>query len=281
MEWRVARDIKRAAKRANRPNPREDRNLPEFITKSGRYGMDRDNVVAIEQAPSFRGKYQQQQSHQPIRAIKRVALLPRNLAQEVYVEALNDDRKSMVFAMGPAGTGKTMLGTQFAIKRYIEEGKRIVVTRPAVSVDEQHGFLPGSLIQKMEPWVMPILDVFREHFEQTTIRRMLENSDLEIAPLAYMRGRTFKDATVLGDEMQNALPSQMKMLLTRIGEGSRMIITGDLKQHDRGFEQNGLRDFVHRLRERGSDKIAVIEFDPRDIERHPVIEDILDIYGDD
>jgi len=275
----VARENRRVAKRANRPNPREDRNLPHFLTPDRL--RDSGNVIDIGSAKEHRARSNQRPEDQPPRLIKRVVLLPRNVAQEVYVETLNDANKDIIFAMGPAGTGKTMLGTQFAIKRYIEEGKRIVVTRPAVSADEQHGFLPGTLIQKMEPWVMPILDVFKEHFEASAIRRLLESNDLEIAPLAYMRGRTFKNATILGDEMQNALPSQMKMLLTRIGEGSRMIVTGDLKQHDRGFEQNGLRDFVGRLQAGGSKRIAVVEFDPRDVERHPVIEDVLRIYGED
>ena len=148
-------------------------------------------------------------------------------------------------------------------------------------MDEQHGFLPGDLNQKMQPWVLPILDVFKEHFSIAQVERMILDERIEIAPLAYMRGRTFKNAIVLADEMQNATPSQMKMVLTRIGENSRMIVTGDLKQHDRGFEQNGLKDFVERLQQGGSQSISVVEFEAGDVERHPVIEEILRLYGDE
>lgn len=222
------------------------------------------------------------ESMAPMMKTKRVELIPRNLSQEHYVEALLDDRKHVVFAMGPAGTGKTLLATKYAIQQMQEgECERIVITRPAVSVDEQHGFLPGTLIQKCEPWMLPILDVFREHYDQRVIQRMMLDNVLEIAPLAYCRGRTFKNCLVIGDEMQNATPSQMKMLLTRIGENSRMFITGDLRQHDRGFEKNGLKDFIERLQAYRSDTIAVVTFDVGDVERHPVIEEILAIYGED
>ena len=258
---------KRSAKRANKPNPREDRN-------HGRNpGRHQAQIIPFD--PDFDGRGESNRR-------KRVELLPRNVAQEEYVEALLDESKYVVFAMGPAGCGKTLLATQAAI-RQLQSGevKKIIITRPAVSVDEQHGFLPGSLIEKMAPWVMPIMDVFKEHYSPYQVEKMLQDETIEIAPLAYMRGRTFKDSVILFDEAQNATPNQMKMVLTRIGENSRLIVTGDLKQHDRGFEQNGLKDFVERVAARGSETIVVCDFEAGDVERHPVIEEILSLYGDE
>ena len=213
---------------------------------------------------------------------KPVEILPRNLAQEQYADLLSNRKKSIVFALGPAGTGKTLLATLYAIQE-LKAGrcKKLVITRPAVSVEEQHGFLPGTLNEKMDPWTRPIFDIFEEYWSLQTIEFMLEEKTIEIAPLAYMRGRTFKNAIILADEMQNATPSQMKMLLTRIGEGSKIIATGDLAQHDRGFEQNGLHDFTLRLAEGKSDMIGIVEFNRKDIERHPAVAEVLRIYGEE
>ena len=258
----MARTPKREnAKRASRPNPREDRNLPYDATKNPR------GVRSDDDTP---------------RNKKKVQLLPRSLAQEKYVDALLDPSKHIVFAMGPAGCGKTLLATQYAIKA-LQDGTfdKIVITRPAVSVDEQHGFLPGSLVEKMAPWVIPIMDVFKEHFSIQQVERMIEEEVIEVAPLAYMRGRTFKNCIILADEMQNSTANQTKMVLTRIGDNSKIIVNGDLKQHDRTFTENGLKDFVDRLEQRSSDAIAVVRFGNSDVERHPVIEEILTIYGDD
>jgi len=262
----VARHLARNAKRSNKPNPREDRNTPEYQTNRRR--ARNDNVVDFDEAKNTRAK--------------RVALVPRNLAQEHYIDALFDERHSIVFAMGPAGCGKTLLGTQYAIKA-LQDGliEKIILTRPAVSVDEQHGFLPGDLMQKMAPWVIPIMDVFKEYYSPKQIQVMLENEIIEIAPLAYMRGRTMKNCIVIADEMQNSTPSQTKMVLTRIGDNCRMIVTGDLRQHDRGFDTNGLKDFTDRLSASGSKAIAVVDFGPQDVERHPVIEEVLRLYGDE
>lgn len=213
---------------------------------------------------------------------KRVEIMPRNLRQEDYLAHLENPRKDMVFALGPAGTGKTLIATLWAIKQLkSREIERIVITRPAVSVDEQHGFLPGTLEQKMAPWTRPIMDVFREFWDLKQIESMLENEVIEIAPLAYMRGRTFKNCVIIGDELQNSTVSQMKMLLTRIGEGSKMVITGDLNQHDRGFEQNGLADFIKRLAADPSSKMALVEFERSHVERHPAVAEVLRIYGED
>lgn len=211
---------------------------------------------------------------------KRITILPRNVHQEDYIELLTDPQKSIVFATGPAGTGKTMLAVQMGIQKF-ETGEisKIVVTRPAVSVDEQHGFLPGDLKDKMAPWTRPIFDVLEEHWDAKQVERMIENKEIEIAPLAYMRGRTFKECWIVADEMQNATPEQMKMLLTRIGTGSKIVVTGDLAQHDRGFDNNGLKDFTTRLTENHS-TIGCVHFTKRDVERHPAVVDVLDIYGE-
>lgn len=211
---------------------------------------------------------------------KKITILPRNVHQEDYIELLNDPRKSIVFATGPAGTGKTMLAVQMGIQKFDNgEISKIVITRPAVSVDEQHGFLPGDLKDKMAPWTRPIFDVLEEHWTPKQVERMIENKEIEIAPLAYMRGRTFKECWIVADEMQNATPEQMKMLLTRIGTGSRIVVTGDLAQHDRGFQNNGLKDFTTRLTSDHS-TIGCVHFTKQDVERHPAVVDVLNIYGE-
>ena len=236
-------------------------------------------------------QYQQKQSYQnndviSVKAYKRrekqVTIIPKNVTQEDYLEMLDDNAKAIVFAMGPAGTGKTMLGVLAAIDA-MKNGRceKIVITRPAVSVDEQHGFLPGTLVEKMAPWTRPIFDVMEEYWSPSEIENMIAENIIEIAPLAYMRGRTFKNAWIVADEMQNATPSQMKMLLTRIGENSKIVVTGDLAQHDRGFENNGLKDFVALLKKRRSNMIGVVEFQRKDVERHAAVTAVLEIYGDE
>lgn len=214
------------------------------------------------------------------RNYKRIDMLPRNTAQETYIEALLEKR--MVFAVGPAGTGKTLLAVLRAIKALREgEVNKIILTRPAVSVDEKHGFLPGDLNSKMEPWTRPIFDVFEEYYGLIETKKMLDEGLIEIAPLGFMRGRTFKHAYIIADEMQNATPDQTKMLLTRIGEGSLMVITGDLKQHDRGFDKNGLKDFLEKLSHFKQTSISVCAFQKCHVERDPLVADVLTIYGDE
>lgn len=210
-----------------------------------------------------------------------VTILPRNRNQETYVLKLLDDTKDIVFGIGPAGTGKTLLAVQVAVKLF-KEGKvdKIIVTRPAVSVDEDLGFLPGTLEQKMAPWTRPIFDVLREYFDAKQIEGMIEEGIIEIAPLAYMRGRTFKNSFILADEMQNATQNQMKMLLTRLGEGSQMAVTGDLAQADR-LKDNGLIDFTNRLVEANLSHIDIVNFGQGDIERHEAVKEVLSVYGDE
>jgi phosphate starvation-inducible PhoH-like protein len=212
---------------------------------------------------------------------RNIDILPRNKSQENYVLKLLDPSKDIVFGIGPAGTGKTMLACQVAVKKFLEgEVDRIIVTRPAVNVDEDLGFLPGTLEQKMAPWTRPIFDVFREYFYANEIEGMIKEGVIEISPLAYMRGRTFKDAYIIADEMQNATPNQMKMLLTRIGDNSKMVVTGDLAQADR-LKDNGLIDFIGNLRDVESKRIEVCEFGHKDIERHQVVKEVLRVYGDE
>jgi phosphate starvation-inducible PhoH-like protein len=226
-----------------------------------------NNVVEINQ-------FQKQQ--------KQVKILPRNRNQETYVLKLLDQQKDIVFGIGPAGTGKTLLAVQVAVKLF-KEGKldKIIVTRPAVSVDEDLGFLPGTLEQKMAPWTRPIFDVLREYFNAKEIEGMITEGIIEIAPLAYMRGRTFKNSFILADEMQNATASQMKMLLTRLGENSMMAVTGDLAQADR-MRDNGLIEFVNLLKSAGNaTHLDIVRFEQKDIDRHNAVKEVLQVYGDE
>lgn len=211
----------------------------------------------------------------------RVTLLPRNKHQESYLQKLENPNKNIVFAIGPAGTGKTIMAVMHGIK-LMQEGviEKIIVTRPAVSVDEDLGFLPGTLNEKMAPWTRPIFDVLGEYYDQKTIEVMLFEGVIEISPLAYMRGRTFHHAYIIADECQNTTQSQMKMLLTRIGEGSKMVVTGDLAQADR-LQDNGLIDFIQRIEDRKYQHIDVARFDHKDIERHPVVKEVLSIYNEE
>ena len=222
------------------------------------------------------------QAHQTMPQKKRrVALLPRNKNQETYLQKLQDERKNIVFAIGPAGTGKTLLAVLNGIK-LLQEGviDKIIVTRPAVSVDEDIGFLPGTLNEKMAPWTRPIFDVLGEYYQTKEIAQMLEDGIIEISPLAYMRGRTFKNAYIIADEMQNATQNQMKMLLTRLGENSTMVVTGDLAQADR-LKDNGLIDFIGKIEGRKLQHIDVVRFDQKDIERHKAVAEVLHLYGDE
>ena len=217
----------------------------------------------------------------PFNKKQEVTILPRNKNQESYVLKLLDDTKDIVFGIGPAGTGKTLLAVQVAVKLFKEGAvDKIIVTRPAVSVDEDLGFLPGTLEQKMAPWTRPIFDVLREYFDAKQIEGMIEEGIIEIAPLAYMRGRPFKKSFILADEMQNATPNQMKMLLTRLGEESQMAVTGDLAQADR-IKDNGLIDFTDRLVQSNSAHIDIVNFGQGDIERHNAVKEVLKVYGDE
>jgi len=211
---------------------------------------------------------------------KEVNIVPRNFHQDDLLGLIEDKNINIVFAVGPAGTGKTLISTLAGIRALKQNNiDKFVVTRPAVSVDEQHGFLPGTLQEKMAPWTRPIFYVFEEYYTPDQIEFMINDNKVEIAPLAYMRGRTFKNSYIIADEMQNATDNQMKMLLTRLGDNSKMIVTGDLDQHDRGYETNGLKCFMERLMTSGSDLIKAVNFTNKDIERHKVVTEVLRLYG--
>lgn len=225
-----------------------------------------DNVVRIDQ-------YQKQVK-------KKVSLLPKNLSQERYIVALENPNINIVFAVGYAGSGKTYLATLFAIQQ-LKAGQcdKIVVTRPNIAVDDKDiGFLPGDIMKKMAPWTKPVLDVFEEYYSVKEIAHMIEENIIELVPMAYLRGRTFKNAIILLDEAQNTTKNSMLSALTRIGENSKMIITGDIKQSDRGHN-NGLTDFLGRFS--SSSNIAVCKFDKDSVERHPIITEILKLYGEE
>ena len=211
-----------------------------------------------------------------------IDIVPRTRNQEKLVLALQDADQHIVITAGPAGTGKTYLAMLAAVKAFrAGDVDRIVLTRPAVGVEgEEHGFLPGDLNQKMDPWVRPLTDILREYYRQQDIAAMLEEQTIEIAPLAFMRGRTLKNAYIIADEMQNATPNQCKMLMTRIGENSKIVITGDIEQADRIKGNNGLADLCQKLSEGGVTGIAVCNLDNKDIQRHRIIDSVLKLYAD-
>lgn len=212
---------------------------------------------------------------------KPIDLVPKSINQEKYIIALTDPEIDIVMVSGPAGTGKTYLAMLAALQAMRNgECDRIILTRPAVAVDdEKHGFLPGDLNSKMEPWVRPLFDVIKEYYTTKEIEYMLDEQVIEITPLAFCRGRNFKHSWVILDEAQNATPSQIKMLMTRIGEGSKIVITGDVEQTDRRTPDNGLLDLKRRIEQYQVPGMQTCEFDTRDIRRHKIIEHVLNMYS--
>lgn len=205
---------------------------------------------------------------------------PKNASQARYMSALKKPHNKIIIATGPAGTGKTLIGTEYGIREFLLGNyEKLIFTRPAVSADEDLGYLPGTLEDKMAPWVRPIYDILYKFISPTEVTAMLTEKIIEIAPMAYMRGRTFKNTWIIADECQNTNVNQFKMLLTRLGENSRMVITGDLDQHDRHDEINGLADFLDKFKGCRSSSISSIEFNKDDIEREEVIKEVLDIYA--
>jgi phosphate starvation-inducible PhoH-like protein len=208
---------------------------------------------------------------------------PKSENQRDYVQALEDKETPLVFVLGPAGTGKTLFACLTAIQG-LQSGAfdRIVLTRPLVTVEEELGFLPGNIKSKMDPWTRPIFDIFLEYYAQKDIDAMLNSGMIEISPLAFMRGRTFKRCFILADEMQNSSPNQMLMAATRIGHGSKMVVNGDLNQSDRGSE-NGLAVMVRKVRGAMENKhtnvsgIAICDMASEDIERSAIVSTILKI----
>jgi len=207
---------------------------------------------------------------------------PKPGHQEEYTNLLKHKSKKIVVATGPAGTGKTLFATEYGIRNFFNGVyEKLIFTRPSVSVDEELGFLPGTLEEKMAPWIRPIYDILYNFITPKEVTALLEDKIIEIAPLGYMRGRTFKNCWIVADEMQNSTVSQMKMLMTRLGENSRLVITGDLEQYDRINELNGLEDFLSKFKGKRSPSISSFVFERSDIQREDVVKEVLDIYAGD
>jgi len=208
--------------------------------------------------------------------------MPKNGSQRDYHNLLSQKTKKIVVATGPAGTGKTLFATELGVKNFLLGNiEKLIFTRPSVSVDEDLGYLPGTLEEKMAPWVRPIYDILYQFINPKDVITLLEEKVIEIAPLGFMRGRTFKNCWIVADEMQNSSVSQMKMLLTRLGENTRLVVTGDLDQHDRHEELNGLDDFLNKFKGKRSSSITSVEFDNADIQREEVVKEVLEIYSGD
>ena len=198
---------------------------------------------------------------------------PKTPGQCKYMLALRS-RIPIVVGTGPAGSGKTMLACQIAVEHITKcpRGK-VVLTRPIVAADEDIGYLPGDMDQKMEPWTRPMFDIFEQKMTHNQMDRCIH-----IEPLGYMRGRTFENTLIIADEMQNATPNQMKMLLTRIGEGTKLIVTGDLEQSDLGPE-NGLENLIYHMQCQDLEYITHVEMEDEDIVRHPAVKEVLSILS--
>ena len=203
---------------------------------------------------------------------------PRSHNQALYLQAI--ERHDLVFGIGPAGTGKTYLAVALALKAVLGRSRRkLILTRPVVEAGENLGFLPGDLEQKISPYLRPLYDAMESLVPMETIRRMEENRILEIAPLAYMRGRTLSDCFIILDEAQNTTREQMKMFLTRIGEGSKAVVTGDITQIDLPRQQNsGLLNVIPVLER--IHEIAFIFLGEEDVVRHPLVRTIVRAYQD-
>jgi len=208
---------------------------------------------------------------------RKKTIVPRSAAQIDYMRALA--RSDVVFALGPAGTGKTYLAVAQAVSQLISGSvQRLILSRPAVEAGERLGFLPGDMKEKVDPYLRPIYDALYDCMPPEQVERRIASGEIEIAPIAFMRGRTLADAFVILDEGQNTTPAQMKMFLTRFGQNSRMVICGDPRQVDipGGDAQSGLADAVKRLE--GIEGITVIRFGAGDVVRHPIVGRIVDAY---
>jgi len=202
----------------------------------------------------------------------------RTPAQQRYLDLLDDNE--LVFSAGPAGTGKTFLAVAAAV-RALRDGavKRLVLTRPAVEAGEHLGFLPGDLEEKIDPYLRPLYDALNDLLSPTAARRMKDMDMIEVAPLAFMRGRTLNDSFVILDEAQNASKGQMKMFLTRLGERTRAVVTGDISQTDLPRGRSGLKDAMLRLQ--GIEGVGMVEFHARDVQRSNLVARVVAAYGDE
>jgi phosphate starvation-inducible PhoH-like protein len=238
-----------------------------------------DAVIALAAEPTFDGIIRADRSASPsimIRTRKKT-IVPRTIAQTHYMRELvtND----MIFALGPAGTGKTYIAVAQAVAQLITGSvQRLILSRPAVEAGEKLGFLPGDMKEKVDPYLRPLYDALNDCLPAEQVERRIASGEIEIAPIAFMRGRTLADAFIILDEAQNTTPAQMKMFLTRFGEGSRMVICGDPRQTDLpgGMAASGLNDAVGRLE--GIESIAMVRFGAGDVVRHPIVGRIVEAY---
>jgi phosphate starvation-inducible PhoH-like protein len=203
-------------------------------------------------------------------------ITPKSIVQKAYIDAIR--HHDIVFAIGPAGTGKTYLAMAMGVAAVLkQEFTRIVLTRPAVEAGEKLGFLPGDLAEKVNPYLRPLYDALHDMVDFDRARKMLDRGTIEVAPLAFMRGRTLNDSFVILDEAQNTTPEQMKMFLTRLGYGSKAIITGDVTQTDLPAGKiSGLKEAQHVLKDIAG--IEFVRFSERDVVRHRLVQDIITAY---
>jgi phosphate starvation-inducible PhoH-like protein len=210
------------------------------------------------------------------RSFGKKVLAPKTVMQRRYLEAI--ERSDLVFGIGPAGTGKTYLAVAMAVQALLSKRvSRIILTRPAVEAGEKLGFLPGSLQEKIDPYLRPLYDALFEMLDTDKVEKMVERNSIEVAPLAFMRGRTLNDSFIILDEAQNSTAEQMKMVLTRQGFNSKMVVTGDLTQIDLpNGRRSGLLDAAEILK--GVEGISFIQFDERDVVRHSLVQRIVRAY---
>jgi phosphate starvation-inducible protein PhoH and related proteins len=204
------------------------------------------------------------------------ALAPKSINQRRYLEAI--ERNDMVFGVGPAGTGKTYLAVAMAVSALVnKQVARIILTRPAVEAGERLGFLPGTLQEKVDPYLRPLYDALYDMLDSDRVEKLLERNVIEVAPIAFMRGRTLNDSFIILDEAQNSTPEQMKMILTRQGFGSKMVVNGDITQIDLPTgRRSGLIDAIEVLK--GVEGISFVQFDERDVVRHSLVQRIVKAY---
>ena len=237
-----------------------------------------ESIIGMANQPQLHGIVAQdvaQPSQIMIRTRKKT-IVPRSTVQAVYMEALARD--DMIFALGPAGTGKTYLAVAQAVSQLISGSvDRLILSRPAVEAGERLGFLPGDMKEKVDPYLRPLYDALYDMLPTEQVERRIASGEIEIAPIAFMRGRTLSDAFIILDEAQNTTPQQMKMFLTRFGMRSRMVICGDPKQIDLpDATKSGLADAVSKLE--GIPKLATIRFTSADVVRHPLVGRIVQAY---
>jgi phosphate starvation-inducible PhoH-like protein len=237
-----------------------------------------DSVIGMAAQPSFDGIIADEVTTPPsvmIRTRKKT-IVPRSPTQTIYMEALARD--DMIFALGPAGTGKTYLAVAQAVSQLISGSvDRLILSRPAVEAGERLGFLPGDMKEKVDPYLRPLYDALYDMLPTEQVERRIASGEIEIAPIAFMRGRTLNDAFIILDEAQNTTPAQMKMFLTRFGMRSRMVVCGDPKQVDLPEPgKSGLHDAVDRLS--GVKGIAIVPFTVADVVRHPLVGRIVEAY---